>query len=108
MTIYRRTLAALLLTGGLAACRASAQIELPRTAPTAGRDTGLLTATSVEAPLTLKADLGARILIVRRGDSTLKTYSIAVGQDRYPTPIGEPLPPLVHRMHIPFETQGGD
>jgi lipoprotein-anchoring transpeptidase ErfK/SrfK len=88
MTIYRKTLASLLLAVGLAACRASAQIELPRTAPTAGRDTGVQAATNVESPLKLKADLGARILIVRRGDSTLKTYAVAVGQDRYPTPIG--------------------
>jgi lipoprotein-anchoring transpeptidase ErfK/SrfK len=88
MTIYRKTLGVLFLAGGLAACRASAQIELPRTAPTAGRDTSVVAVPYVEAPLTLKADLGARILIVRRGDSTLKTYAVAVGQDKYPTPIG--------------------
>ena len=89
MTIYRKTLAALFIAGGLAAAKpAWAQIELPRTAPTTGRDTSAVAAAPVEAPLTLKADLGARILIVRRGDSTLKTYSVAVGQDRYPTPIG--------------------
>ncbi|MGZ3330780.1 MAG: L,D-transpeptidase [Gemmatimonadaceae bacterium] len=88
MPIYRKTLAVFFLAGGLATRQASAQIELPRTAPMAGRDTSIVADTSVEAPLTLKVDLGARILIVRRGDSTLKTFPIAVGQDKYPTPIG--------------------
>jgi len=87
MTIYRKTLAiATLLVGALGARVASAQIELPRTAPTAGRDTSI--EAPVEAPLVLRADLGARMLFVQRGDSTLKTYSVAVGQDRYPTPVG--------------------
>jgi len=36
----------------------------------------------------LSADLGARILTVKHGDSTLKTYAVAVGQDKYPTPVG--------------------
>jgi lipoprotein-anchoring transpeptidase ErfK/SrfK len=89
MTIYRKTLAvATLLTGLLGARTASAQIELPRTAPTAGRDTSLEAPAPSEAPLTLRADLGARMLIVRRGDSTLKTFAVAVGQDKYPTPVG--------------------
>jgi lipoprotein-anchoring transpeptidase ErfK/SrfK len=41
-----------------------------------------------EAPLLLKANLQARMLIAQRGDSTLRTYSVAIGQDRYPTPVG--------------------
>ena len=89
MTIYIRNLAvATLLTGLFGARAASAQIELPRTAPTAGRDTSLEAPEHAEAPLTLRADLGARMLIVQRGDSTLKTFAVAVGQDRYPTPVG--------------------
>jgi lipoprotein-anchoring transpeptidase ErfK/SrfK len=88
MFMDRKTLAALLLAVGFGALPLSAQIELPRTAPIAGRDTSVVNAPPREAPLTLQADLGARILIVRRGDSTLKTYAVAVGQDRYPTPIG--------------------
>lgn len=28
------------------------------------------------------------MIYVQRGDSTLKTYAVAVGQDRYPTPEG--------------------
>jgi lipoprotein-anchoring transpeptidase ErfK/SrfK len=89
MTIYRKTLAAItLLAGGVGTRTLSAQIELPRTAATAGRDTSVDAVQPREAPLTLRADLRARILIVQRGDSTLKTYAIGIGQDRYPTPIG--------------------
>jgi lipoprotein-anchoring transpeptidase ErfK/SrfK len=89
MTIYRKTLAVFaLLAAAFGAKAASAQIELPRTAPTAGRDTSVQTPALQEAPLTLRADLGARILFVQRGDSTLKTYAIAVGLDKYPTPLG--------------------
>ncbi|MEO8579708.1 MAG: L,D-transpeptidase [Gemmatimonadales bacterium] len=89
MTIYRKTLAALFcLTAGLTASQVSAQIELPRTAPTTGRDTLEQPTQTQPAPFTLRADLGARMIFVQRGDSTLKTYSVAVGQDRYPTPTG--------------------
>ena len=96
MIIYRTTLAGLIAIGGaLGATRASAQLDLPHTATTAGKevadwgtavnDSG--TATS-DAPLMLTADLSSRMLTVRRGDSTLKTYQVAVGQPRYPTPPG--------------------
>lgn len=89
MTTYRKTLAVMTaLAGAIGARTATAQIELPRTAATAGRDTSVEGVLPQEAPLTLRADLGARILIVQRGDSTLKTYAVAVGQDRYPTPVG--------------------
>ncbi len=89
MTIYRKTLAvAVILIGAIGARPAFAQIELPRTAPTAGRDSSLETPATYEAPLVLRAELGARMLLVQRGDSTLKTYAVAVGQDRYPTPVG--------------------
>jgi lipoprotein-anchoring transpeptidase ErfK/SrfK len=98
MPLYRKTLASLtsrktlaaltLMAGALGATAASAQIELPRTAPTAGRDTVVEALAPQEAPLTLRADLGARMIFVQRGDSTLKTYAVAVGQDRYPTPQG--------------------
>jgi len=89
MTIYRKTFAGLIAAAAMLGCKsASGQIELPRTAPTAGRDTNLQTSVVQEKPLTLRADLGARILIVRQGNSTVKTYPIAVGQDRYPTPLG--------------------
>ena len=88
MAIYRKNLVITILAGAIGATTACAQIELPRTAPTAGRDTPVESVRPHEESLTLRADLRARILIVRRGDSTLKTYAIAVGQDRYPTPIG--------------------
>jgi lipoprotein-anchoring transpeptidase ErfK/SrfK len=89
MTIHSKTLGVLtLLAAAIVPRVASAQIELPRTAPTAGRDTMIEAALPVEAPLTLRADLSARMIFVQRGDSTLKTYAVAVGQDRYPTPEG--------------------
>src|SRR4029077_1805360 len=88
MSIYRKILVITILAGAIGASSACSQIELPRTAATAGRDTGVKSSPPSEAPLTLRADLRARILIVRRGASTLKTYAIAVGQDRYPTPVG--------------------
>ncbi len=88
MSIYHKTLVMTILARAIGATIACAQIELPRTAATAGRETTVGAVPPREAPLTLRADLRARILIVRRGDSTLKTYAIAVGQDRYPTPVG--------------------
>ena len=89
MTLYRKLLVALFVTAvALPAGRASAQIDLPPTAVTAGKETADSVTLIPQAPLTLTADLGARILTVRRGDSTLKTYSVAVGQERYPTPTG--------------------
>jgi lipoprotein-anchoring transpeptidase ErfK/SrfK len=88
MSIYRKTLTIIILASAIGASSACSQIELPRTAATAGRDTRVESAPPREAALTLRADLRARILIVRRGDSTLKTYAVAVGQDRYPTPVG--------------------
>jgi murein L,D-transpeptidase YcbB/YkuD len=89
MMISHKILALLFVPAALSlsAC-ASAQIEMPRTAATAGRDTGPERPVARDAPLVLRANLGARILFVKRGDSTLKSYAVAVGQDRYPTPLG--------------------
>src|SRR5882672_10515027 len=89
MTISRKALASLIVSAvwSLSSC-AHAQIELPSTAATAGRDTSPQRLTGQEAPLVLKANLRARILLVARGDSTLKSYAIAVGQEKYPTPLG--------------------
>ena len=89
MTISRKILAALIVSviWPISSC-AHAQIELPQTAPTAGRDTTPQQLVARQAPLVLKANLRARILFVTRGDSTLKSYAVAVGQDRYPTPLG--------------------
>jgi lipoprotein-anchoring transpeptidase ErfK/SrfK len=67
---------------------ALAQIGLPPTAMTAGRDTATENPPVAEAPLVLKANVSARILVVQRGDSILKTFAVAVGKGRYPTPIG--------------------
>lgn len=67
-----------------------AQVDLPRTAPTAGRDTGEIdsaAAKGVEA-LSLQVDLSSRMITVMDGNQTIKTYQVAVGQDKYPTPVG--------------------
>jgi lipoprotein-anchoring transpeptidase ErfK/SrfK len=88
MTNIRKILAALVVLMIWPLATAYAQIELPPTAATAGRDTIPQQLAPQEAPLVLKANRGARILFVTRGDSTLKSYAVAVGQDRYPTPVG--------------------
>ena len=91
MTISRKTLVALtFLMAGLVSLPACAQIELPRTAPTAGRDSGKPEPGALvrNAPLELRADLRARNLTASQGGSTLRTYSIAIGQPKYPTPPG--------------------
>ena len=80
--IFLAVLAAPLLTG-----TACAQIGLPPTAMTAGRDTTLQVA-PVEATLEITANIPARMLVVRQGGTTLKTFAVAVGKDRYPTPTG--------------------
>jgi lipoprotein-anchoring transpeptidase ErfK/SrfK len=41
-----------------------------------------------EAPLVLRASVSERMLYVRRGDTTLKTFLVAVGTTKYPTPRG--------------------
>ena len=89
MPISHKFLAALILAGAASLANpAVAQIEIPRTAPTAGRDTVPEPGELAVVPLTLTADLSARMLTVKHGDTTLKTYQVAVGQERYPTPSG--------------------
>ena len=87
MTIYRKTLILLALLSAPLAGTACAQIGLPSTAMTAGRDTALQTA-GVEPPLEITANIPARTLVVRQGGNTLRTFPVAVGKDRYPTPTG--------------------
>jgi lipoprotein-anchoring transpeptidase ErfK/SrfK len=75
-----------------------AQVEIPRTAATAGRDdfddvasAGPSAAEALadeSAPLALKADLGSRTITVTAADKTVRTYKVAVGRDKYPTPVG--------------------
>ena len=89
MTISRRTLAGLLALGAAIPASASAQIDLPPSAATAGKEVTDSAQTVVpSAPLVITADLSSRMLTVRHGDSTLKTYQVAVGTPRYPTPVG--------------------
>ena len=88
MHLFRRTQGIfVILAAAICSDAAIAQIGLPATAPTAGRDTTTVQVVA-EAPLLLKASLRARMLIVQRGDSTLRTYAVAIGQERYPTPVG--------------------
>jgi len=77
-----------LLMASLAAAPISAQVEVPRAAPVAGKEVAVESPDVPTAPLTLHADLSARMLTAKQGDNVLRTYAIAVGQDRYPTPIG--------------------
>lgn len=82
------------VAAGTISSTAHPQVELPRTAATSGRDIRADQPDSdaksavADAPLSLDAELGARILTVRLGDDKVKTYAVAVGQDKYPTPIG--------------------
>ena len=89
MPLSRQTLGLLvILTATLVADVAAAQIDLPRTAATAGRDTTTAQPLVAEAPLVLKANLASRMLVAQRADSTLMTFAVAIGQDGYPTPVG--------------------
>jgi lipoprotein-anchoring transpeptidase ErfK/SrfK len=76
---------------------ACAQIAVPRTAPTSGRQItpadsangpAIVNPAASGAPISLYADLGARLLTVQAGDEKVKTYAVAVGSERYPTPPG--------------------
>jgi lipoprotein-anchoring transpeptidase ErfK/SrfK len=88
MTINRKILAGLLAVAAASSGSSlSAQIDLPPSAPTTGKEVAA-PVNGYDEPLLLTASLGARILTVRRGDSTLKTFAVAVGQERYPTPPG--------------------
>ena len=88
MPISRRTPGiSVILAAAVCSDVAIAQIGIPATAATAGRDTTTAQVVA-EAPLVLKANLQARMLVVQRGDSTLRTYAVAIGQDAYPTPVG--------------------
>ena len=89
MALSYKTLRLLLaLAVPIVADDALGQIGLPATAMSAGRDTTPLQPAVAEAPLTLKAIVSARMLVVQRGDSTLGTFAVAVGKDDYPTPVG--------------------
>ena len=88
MPISRQTLGLLIiLAAPTVTTEGFGQIGVPPAAATAGRDTATRPGVA-EAPLVLKANVSARMLVAQRSDSTLKTYAVGVGQDRYPTPIG--------------------
>jgi lipoprotein-anchoring transpeptidase ErfK/SrfK len=88
MSINRKLLTGFFALGAvLSAANAGAQIDLPPTAPTAGKEV-VDSADMYQEPLLLAADLSTRTLTVTRGGKTIKTYSVAVGQERYPTPVG--------------------
>src|SRR5947209_13844252 len=46
------------------------------------------TATTIDGPIHLVADLSARKLSVMSGGSAIRTYSVAVGRSSKPTPLG--------------------
>jgi lipoprotein-anchoring transpeptidase ErfK/SrfK len=84
MILSRKNLAVITLIASAAiGGSAAAQVGVPESAPTAGRDT-----TTHFAPISLHADLSTRMLTVKRGDEIIKTFQVAVGQPRYPTPPG--------------------
>ena len=89
MTKYRKALAILLglATGIVSAC-ASAQIELPRTVVAGNRDSAAGASAVADVPISLQANLGSRILTVSKGNTKLRTYAVAVGNPKYPTPQG--------------------
>jgi lipoprotein-anchoring transpeptidase ErfK/SrfK len=88
MTINRKTLIGLLaLASAIPAGKASAQIDLPPNAPTAGKE-DVDNRNAYQEPLLVTADLSKRRLTVLQGDKVLKTYQVSVGQPRYPTPTG--------------------
>ena len=90
MIISGKILAAVVFLSACgAAGRVPAQIDLPHTAVQEGRDSSVATSKVADAPVTLHVDLSSRMLIVKQGGTTIKTYQIAVGQDRYPTPVGQ-------------------
>ena len=59
--------------------------ETPRPAPPSAPAP---TAAPAPIPLTLAASLSGRYLVVRRGDSPLATYQVAIGDPRHRTPAG--------------------
>ncbi len=84
-SIIRAVLAALLF---LVAKPGSAQIGLPSTAVPALKDSLGEQALPRELPIEIRASVSERMLYVKRGDTTLKTFQVAVGTDDYPTPKG--------------------
>ena len=84
-SIFRAALAAFFF---LTASTASAQIGLPAAAVPAVKDSLAAQVAPQEEPLELRASVSERMLYVKRGDTTLKTFQVAVGTDDYPTPKG--------------------
>ncbi|MEO7822776.1 MAG: L,D-transpeptidase [Gemmatimonadaceae bacterium] len=70
------------------ATTASGQIGLPATAVPAAKDSLAVEAAPPELPIEIRASVSERMLYVKRGDTTLKTFQVAVGTDDYPTPKG--------------------
>ncbi|HLA13866.1 MAG TPA: L,D-transpeptidase [Gemmatimonadaceae bacterium] len=65
------------------------QTGLPANAAPSNRDSSSAAPVVVrEAPLQLRASVSERMLYVQKGDSILKTFQVAVGTNRYPTPRG--------------------
>ena len=96
MANLQRILSISLVVSALALSQqATAQVDVPRTAPIVGREAvagpeseGSSAAADATAPLALRAELSTRTITVTAADQTVRTYKVAVGQDKYPTPIG--------------------
>src|SRR6266513_1591470 len=90
MSMKKTLVATLYFAAACTAARIPAQVELPRTAASAGRDSsGGESAPTSDAPaISLQTNLGARILTVMSGNQKVRTYAVAVGNPRYPTPQG--------------------
>lgn len=88
MQTFPRLLAATAAAILVAPSPALAQIGLPQTAVPVARDSLSAQPVIQEAPLVLRASVSERMLYVQRGDTTLKTFLVAVGTDDYPTPRG--------------------
>jgi len=72
----------------LTANTAAAQIGLPPTAVPAVKDSLAAQPAPTSLPIEIRASVSERMLYVKRGDTTLKTFQVAVGTDEYPTPKG--------------------
>jgi lipoprotein-anchoring transpeptidase ErfK/SrfK len=88
MKINATILAAAAALMFFSASHVGAQIGLPSNSVPAARESFPAPVAAKEAPLELRASVSERMLYVTRGDTTLKTFQIAVGTQRYPTPRG--------------------
>jgi len=90
MNIKKVAIPTLCLAAALPTAALVAQVALPAAARAVRMDSAADAALvgADAAPISLQVDRGARILTVMRGGAKVKTYAVAVGNPRYPTPQG--------------------